>query len=419
MSGMVGRFMKSFRTDDGVRGDRLADRQLHADADDVGALAEGEATAARCARPRARFEALVVFAPIDRFYSRLLGWSMQHRGIVSAVAVLVLLSTGSAVSSRQRELHTAGTIRPSSKSPSVPPRERASRPPTLLANRVASAVRQMPEVDYTMVTVAGDGGGTRNVAGVFVKLKALESRDRDVFAIVDDIRRTVLPNTAGGVRTSVAATGGMGGNRGGGAGDVQFVLQGPSLLALQTQSEKLLTRMRDIPGVVDADTNLNTGKPELSVRCRSSEGRGSRRASSPMRGSAAAAGGRRSGDDLQRTGRAVRGARACRRSGPVVGSGDRAPSHPIDPSRRRPVGRRRLALRSSAPTEIRRLNRLRTGHREREPGARRVTGRESRTRSRRAERADAGTGIPRRVLRPVARAQSHGQRDFSSRSRCR
>jgi HAE1 family hydrophobic/amphiphilic exporter-1 len=264
MSGMVGRFMKSF-------GLTMAFAVI------VSLIVSFTLTPTMSARwlkvkPRRRdaqghdhdSKHSVIFQPIDRFYTRLLGWAMQHRGIVAAVAVLVLMSTiplfrvvGVNFTPQDDTSELEVTLRAA---------EGTSLEATdLLANRVASAIRRMPDVDYTMVTVAGDGAGTRNAASVFVKLKALDDRQRDVFAVVDDVRRTVLPSTAVGVRTSVAATGGMGGNRGGGAGDIQFVLQGPNLRELQTQSERLMTRVRDIPGVVDVDTNLNTGKPELSV----------------------------------------------------------------------------------------------------------------------------------------------------------
>ena len=64
------------------------------------------------------------------------------------------------------------------------------------------------------------------------------------------------------------------------------------------------------PGVVDVDTSLNVGKPELSVESRSDEGRGSRRPGLRRGRGAAAARRRGSGDDVQRRRRAVRGARA-------------------------------------------------------------------------------------------------------------
>ena len=47
---------------------------------------------------------------------------------------------------------------------------------------------------------------------------------------------------------------------------MQFVLRGPELRGLQEYSERLLEKVKTIPGVVDADTTLNAGKPEVSVR---------------------------------------------------------------------------------------------------------------------------------------------------------
>ncbi|MBK6530408.1 MAG: efflux RND transporter permease subunit [Deltaproteobacteria bacterium] len=44
------------------------------------------------------------------------------------------------------------------------------------------------------------------------------------------------------------------------------MLKGPDLERLGTYSQQLLERVRNLPGVVDADTTLVTGKPELSVR---------------------------------------------------------------------------------------------------------------------------------------------------------
>ena len=69
-------------------------------------------------------------------------------------------------------------------------------------------------------------------------------------------------------------------NIGGGgsqAADVQFVINGPDLKKLEQVSTQLLARTKSIPGVVDADTSLNVGKPEWSVQIDRAEGRGSRR----------------------------------------------------------------------------------------------------------------------------------------------
>jgi HAE1 family hydrophobic/amphiphilic exporter-1 len=208
-----------------------------------------------------------VFGPIDRAYTALLQWSMSHRGVIATLAVLVLLSSVPLFRT------VAVNFTPQDDTSELEITLRAPEGTSLdatdvIANRVGAAVREIPEVDYTMATVAGDGAGTRNSASIFVKLKDLDARDRDVFAVVNEVRTKVLPRYAPvGIRSSVAATGGLGGGRGGGgAGDIQFVMQGPDLRQLQAHSEALMADIRRIPGLVDVDTNLNTGKPEMAVR---------------------------------------------------------------------------------------------------------------------------------------------------------
>ena len=54
---------------------------------------------------------------------------------------------------------------------------------------------------------------------------------------------------------------------GGGAQNaaIQFVINGPDLKKLEVLGKQLVDKVKVIPGVVDIDTSLNTGKPELSV----------------------------------------------------------------------------------------------------------------------------------------------------------
>jgi HAE1 family hydrophobic/amphiphilic exporter-1 len=207
-----------------------------------------------------------VFGPIDRVYTRMLEWSMAHRRLVMAGALLVLLS--SVPMFRIVPVSFTPQDDTSEMEVSVRMPEGTSLEATdVVANRIATAVRRIPEVDYTMVTVAGDGAGTRNTASVYSKLKPLEDRDRDVFELVAEVRTAILPkHVPEGVRTSVAVSGGLGGGGGGQAGDIQFVMQGPDMGQLQAQSERLVESTKGIKGLVDVDTNLNTGRPEWSVR---------------------------------------------------------------------------------------------------------------------------------------------------------
>jgi HAE1 family hydrophobic/amphiphilic exporter-1 len=262
MSGMVGRFMQSF-------GLTMAFAIM------VSLLVSFTLTPMMCARwlkakrtgkgdqPHARgSKQSRIFGPLDRTYARMLGWSMAHRGIVTALAVLVLVS--SVPLFRLVSITFITQDDQSGFDVSIRAPEGTSLEETqLMANRITTAIRRIPEVDYTLVTVAGDGAGTENSASLFVKLKPIDARDRDQFALMAEVRNDIVaPLVAQGVRASV----GGGGGRGGGGGGVQYVLQGPELTELSRYSELLLAKVKTIPGVVDADTTLNVGKPELSVR---------------------------------------------------------------------------------------------------------------------------------------------------------
>jgi HAE1 family hydrophobic/amphiphilic exporter-1 len=203
----------------------------------------------------------VIFGPLDRGYMRLLKWAMAHRGLVAVATVLVLLS--SVPLFRIVNINFTPVDDQSQFDVTVRAREGSSLAATeIVANRLSTAIRRIPEVDYTMVTVAGDTAGTLNTASVFVRLKPLEERRRDQAAVMIQVRNEVLPLvTSEGVRAAVQVTGGPGG----GGGDIQFVLQGPRLEDLERYSEALREKVAQIPGLVDVDTTLNLGKPELSV----------------------------------------------------------------------------------------------------------------------------------------------------------
>jgi HAE1 family hydrophobic/amphiphilic exporter-1 len=136
----------------------------------------------------------------------------------------------------------------------------------VITNRIANTVRaEAPEVAYTLVTVAGDPAKTRNAGNIYVRLKAIDDRKRDQFAVMAQVRKDVLPPLSANLRTSVqpVATIGGGGTQN---ADIQFIINGPDLKKLDAYSKALVARVEKIPGAVDVDTSLNTGKPEMAVQ---------------------------------------------------------------------------------------------------------------------------------------------------------
>ncbi|HWU37956.1 MAG TPA: efflux RND transporter permease subunit, partial [Candidatus Acidoferrum sp.] len=85
------------------------------------------------------------------------------------------------------------------------------------------------------------------------------------FEIMDQVRKTVLPRFADqNLRTSVSQVAAISG--GGMANkEIAFYISGPDLQKLGEYSTRLTTALAKVPGVVDIDTSLVLGKPEMAV----------------------------------------------------------------------------------------------------------------------------------------------------------
>jgi HAE1 family hydrophobic/amphiphilic exporter-1 len=206
-----------------------------------------------------------VFHAVDVFYTRLLVWSMTHRWVVAGIAIVVLASSVPLFSIVDKN------FLPNDDQSEFEINLRAPEGTSLestevLTNRIATAVRsRVPEVAYTVVSVAGDPAQTRNAGNIYVRLKPIEDRTRDQFVVMDGIRSQILPAYAKGIRTSVQPVANIGGG-GTQNADIQFIINGPDLTKLDAASRQLVQRVKTLKGVVDVDTSLNTGKPELSVQ---------------------------------------------------------------------------------------------------------------------------------------------------------
>jgi len=221
--------------------------------------AEGHAVDDHSSSKEARF-----FRPLERGYAKLLAWSLGHRWVVAGIAVLVLASSvplfvvvdKNFLPNDDQSEFEIGLRAP----------EGTSLDATeIIANRIATRVRQLPEVEFTLVSVADDPARTQNVATVYTRLKPLDDRARDQFAVMNDVRTNILPrldvrNLRTGVRP--VATIGGGGNQN---AEIQFTINGPDLKKLEAYAAAVADAARREAGVVDVDTSMNVGKPELSV----------------------------------------------------------------------------------------------------------------------------------------------------------
>jgi len=103
------------------------------------------------------------------------------------------------------------------------------------------------------------GQGDVTIGNIYVRLVDLSERDHTQFEVMADARQ--LFEGYPDLRVSVQ---GVSSFSGGGTRktDLEFNLRGPSFTILRDYSDKIMARMRSLPGVVDADTTLSVRQPE-------------------------------------------------------------------------------------------------------------------------------------------------------------
>ena len=205
------------------------------------------------------------FRPLDTGYAALLRWSLAHRSVVTGVAAAVLLSSIPLFVLANKNFlpnDDQSEFEVSLRAPEGTSLEATE----ILANRVATRIRQLPEVEFTLTSVAGDPARTQNLATVYARMRPVEARKRDQFEVMNHVRKEILPQVVSAdLRTLVqpVATFGGGGNQN---AEIQLTINGPDLKRLEEYATAVADVAKSQPGVVDVDTSMNVGKPELSVQ---------------------------------------------------------------------------------------------------------------------------------------------------------
>jgi HAE1 family hydrophobic/amphiphilic exporter-1 len=201
------------------------------------------------------------FRFLDGHYTRMLEWSMAHRKVIIAISVGVVLSivplfkfVGKNFLPVDDQSQYNVLLRL--------PEGSSLAAATNFAEQVAQQLRQLPGVDHTLTTVGGTADKSVNNASVYVKLVDVDHRHLTQAQLMTRTR-ALLKTYPPEIHTGVEEVNAVGGNQSNAA--IQYFVQGPDLAKLGTYSEALLAKMTKIPGLVDADSTLRAGKPEVRL----------------------------------------------------------------------------------------------------------------------------------------------------------
>lgn len=207
------------------------------------------------------------YRPIDRAYTRMLEWSMAHR------VVIVIACLGVIVSIVPLFMFVGKNFLPVDDQSQFEINIRAPEGYTIaatsaLSEKIAQDVRKLPGVTDTLTTIGSGQQQQVNLASIYVKLAPLEERkdsqDKLMLRARSEILAKYLKLYPDQLRTSVAQVAAFSGG-GFRNADIQYVINGPDLDKLAKYTDEFLKKMKTIPDIVDVDSTLILGKPELRL----------------------------------------------------------------------------------------------------------------------------------------------------------
>lgn len=202
-------------------------------------------------------------AQLSQMYPQALQWSLDHPKTVVTMSVLcILLSLGlmKVMPSDFLPLEDRGSIVTVIKAG-----EGATLAYTDKAVRQAEAVyKSIPEVSkyFSVIALSAEGAGRVNEGFMFIMLKPWEERKTKQQDIVAQIQPRMMQIPEAFVFPINPPSGPQRGFR----GSIEVVLQGFDIGELERYSQEIVAEARNIPGVINLDTNLKLNKPQVEVR---------------------------------------------------------------------------------------------------------------------------------------------------------
>ncbi|MBO4555626.1 MAG: efflux RND transporter permease subunit [Elusimicrobiales bacterium] len=195
-------------------------------------------------------------------YANMLEWSLSHRALMVVLSILILISTvpmSMIIGKDFMPTDDSGQYQINIKAPDGTSLEATKK----LFEQIEKETRKIPFVVNTLTNI-GSGSGAdsltsnSNQGTITVELTPLGTRP-GLLTIMAYVRDMMAKYE--GVRSSVVAAGGFGS----GQKQLQFNIMGPDLDTLFVIADKVLEKIKKVPGVVDADLSSSKAKPEYRV----------------------------------------------------------------------------------------------------------------------------------------------------------
>ena len=202
---------------------------------------------------------------IEKSYGWILSWSLRHRWTVVVAGIITVLWTVPlfyAIGKNFVPNDDQSEFEIIIQTPGGYTLEETERLFRELEEKI-DRLRGVTNILSTIGDITGNvkpGQGDVTSGDIYVRLVDLSQRDYSQFDVMADARKLFQNYPDLRVSVQVVSSFSGGGTR---QTDLEFNLRGPNLEKLQEYTDKIIGRMRELPGLVDIDTTLSVRQPEL------------------------------------------------------------------------------------------------------------------------------------------------------------
>ncbi len=197
---------------------------------------------------------------LSRAYQAILGWSLKHKLKTLAVALASFAASFAIIPILGAEFVPKADFSETQINFYTPVGS-SLEVTEARAKQIDAALRELPEVRYTVATINSGFAAGKIYGTVYVRLVDRKDRVRSVSDMAVPLRER-LARIPGVTVTNIGQT-----DLGGGK-SIQFSIQGADLAELERLSRRITAQLRNIPGLVDLDSTLKPDKPTVAVEVR-------------------------------------------------------------------------------------------------------------------------------------------------------
>lgn len=210
----------------------------------------------------------IVWRLTEGAFGRALRWALKYRLVTLILSFLVVLSTGPIAAKMGFNFvprDDTSEFQVSFITPEGYTLDRTNQVVTEIEARLAA----LPGVRHRFTTIgensgnAGKGQGDVTRGSIYFRISELDERQYSQFDLMQRARVILLDYPE--LRTTVSDVSAIGGGPEGDTRTFQVSVSGPDLGKLAEFSEAFKTRLRQVQGLVDVDTNMSLRKPEVQV----------------------------------------------------------------------------------------------------------------------------------------------------------